>query len=82
MLVQHPELRIRIEGHTDSEGEDAYNQQLSEQRATAVRSYLVEKYGVAAQRLETAGLGESKPVADNATPEGRQQNRRVELVRL
>lgn len=82
MLQQHPELRIRIEGHTDADGEDAYNQRLSEQRAAAVRSYLVDTFGVAGDRLVTAGFGETKPVATNDTPEGRQQNRRVELVRL
>src|SRR5690606_26577842 len=82
MLTAHADLRISIEGHTDSQGEDAYNQQLSEQRAAAVKTYLVETYGIDADRLETVGHGESRPVGDNATPEGRQQNRRVELVKL
>jgi OmpA-OmpF porin, OOP family len=76
-------LRARIaEGHTDSQGDDAYNQELSERRAGAVRQYLIETYGIAADRLEAEGFGESRPVADNETPEGRQQNRRVELVKL
>ena len=82
MLKAHPNLRLSIEGHTDAAGEDAYNQQLSERRAAAVKAYLVQSYGVDANRLETTGHGESKPVGDNATPEGRQQNRRVELVKL
>jgi OmpA-OmpF porin, OOP family len=82
MLQQHPSLRLRIEGHTDSDGDDAYNQTLSEQRAAAVRSYLQERFGVDAGRLEAAGFGESRPIADNGSPEGRQQNRRVVLVRL
>ena len=82
MLRSHPDLRIRIEGHTDGEGEEALNQDLSERRAAAVRSYLTATYGVGEARLEAAGLGESRPVGDNATPEGRQSNRRVELVRL
>jgi outer membrane protein OmpA-like peptidoglycan-associated protein len=82
MLQNHPELRIAIEGHTDSDGEDAYNQTLSERRAAAVKKFLVEAYRLDASRMETAGFGESKPAADNATPEGKQQNRRVELVRL
>ncbi|MDX1394383.1 MAG: OmpA family protein [Gemmatimonadota bacterium] len=82
MLTDHPDLRISIEGHTDSDGEDAYNQDLSERRAASVKRYLTEKHGIDDGRLETAGLGESSPVADNATPEGKQQNRRVELVRL
>jgi len=82
MLKAHPGLRISIEGHTDAAGEDAYNQQLSERRAAAVKAYLVQSHGIDANRLETAGHGESNPVGDNATPEGRQQNRRVELVKL
>ena len=82
MLKDHPELRITIEGHTDSDGEDAYNQTLSEKRAAAVKAFLVATYGIQDSRLQTAGFGESKPVEDNATPEGKQQNRRVELVRV
>lgn len=82
MLVEHPDLRIAIEGHTDSDGDDAHNQQLSERRAAAVRRSLISTYGVDAGRLESAGYGETQPVAGNETPEGRQQNRRVELVVL
>ena len=82
MLREHPDLRLRIEGHTDSDGDDAYNQELSERRAAAVKRFLVERYGTEEARLETAGFGESQQVADNALPEGKQQNRRVELVRL
>ena len=73
---------LAIEGHTDSDGEEAFNQDLSERRAAAVRAYLTGERGIQASRLESAGFGESKPVAENATPEGKQQNRRVELVRL
>jgi OOP family OmpA-OmpF porin len=82
MLTDHPALRLGIEGHTDSEGETADNQALSEQRAAAVKSYLVQTHGVNESRLRAVGHGESKPAADNGTPEGRQQNRRVELIRL
>lgn len=82
MLQEHPDLRISIEGHTDSDGDEAYNLELSRRRAAAVRSFLMEAYAIDAGRLESAGLGESAPVAPNNTPEGRQQNRRVELVRL
>ena len=82
MLEEHPDLRISIEGHTDSEGEEAYNRSLSERRAAAVKAFIVEAHGIQPDRLQTAGFGESKPAADNGTPEGRQQNRRVELVRL
>lgn len=82
MLRDHPELRIAIEGHTDSDGDDAFNKTLSEQRAAAVKAHLTSAFGIDATRLEAAGYGESRPVGDNATPEGKQQNRRVELVRL
>lgn len=82
MLHAHPELRIRIAGHTDSDGDPAYNQELSERRAASVRGFLIDSYGVEASRLESVGFGASQPVADNTTPQGKQQNRRVELVRL
>jgi len=82
VLEEHPDLRLRIEGHTDGDGEDAYNQDLSERRAASVKRFLVEQYGMDGSRLETAGFGESQPVAENGTPEGKQKNRRVELVRI
>ncbi len=82
ILRENPALRLGIEGHTDGEGDDAYNQTLSEQRAAAVKAYLVDQHRIAGSRLQTTGHGESRPVADNASPEGKQQNRRVELVRL
>lgn len=69
---------IRIEGHTDSTGSDAYNQKLSQRRAAAVQAYLVQ-HGIPAARLSTEGKGESQPVAPNTTAEGRYQNRRVEF---
>ncbi len=81
MLQQHADLRLGIEGHTDAAGDDAANQQLSERRAAAVKAYLVATFGLDPDRLEAQGLGETRPVASNDTPEGRQQNRRVELVR-
>jgi outer membrane protein OmpA-like peptidoglycan-associated protein len=82
MLQEHADLRLAIEGHTDTDGEEAFNQDLSERRAAAVKAYLVEEFDIDASRLETSGFGESRPVADNTSPEGKQQNRRVELVRL
>lgn len=82
MLTEHPELRLRVEGHTDADGEEAHNLDLSERRAASVKAYLVESHGIDAGRLETVGLGESQPVADNLSAEGKQKNRRVELVRL
>jgi len=82
VLKEHPDLRILIEGHTDSVGDDAANLELSSKRAAAVKSFIVSTYGIDPGRLETRGLGETKPAASNDTAEGRQQNRRVELVRL
>lgn len=78
-LAEYPQLAVEIEGHTDSVGSDASNQLLSERRAASVRSYLLEQ-GVTARRMTTAGLGESRPIADNETSGGRQQNRRVEII--
>jgi len=82
MLQQHADLKIMIEGHTDSQGEDAANLTLSDKRAAAVKVYLVGTYKVDAARLQTKGFGETKPVDSNDTAEGRQNNRRVELVKL
>jgi OmpA-OmpF porin, OOP family len=82
MLRQHSDLRLRIEGHTDATGNADANKSLSERRAAAVKAFLVSTYGVDASRIESQGLGQTKPVASNDSPEGRQQNRRVELVRL
>jgi OOP family OmpA-OmpF porin len=74
-------LTLQIEGHTDDQGEDASNQKLSEERAAAVVAYFVDK-GVDAARLKAVGFGETKPVADNGTADGRAQNRRIEFVIL
>jgi outer membrane protein OmpA-like peptidoglycan-associated protein len=81
MLERYSDLRLTIEGHTDSQGDEAHNQDLSNRRAQAVKAYLVQAHRVDAGRLQTAGFGEGSPVADNGSPEGRAQNRRVELVR-
>ena len=80
-LKQNPELRIRIEGHTDSQGEETYNQRLSERRSNTIRELLITEHGIAAERLETIGYGETKPIGDNDTAAGRAKNRRVELVK-
>ncbi len=72
-----PEYSAQIVGHTDSKGSDAYNQKLSEKRANAVKELII-KDGVNASRLSSMGMGESQPVADNATEEGRAENRRIE----
>ena len=74
-------LKIEIQGHTDNVGAPAANLKLSQDRAAAVKAYLVSTGGIAAARLTTAGLGDTKPVADNTTDDGRAQNRRVELVK-
>ncbi|MFN8650892.1 MAG: photosynthetic reaction center subunit M [Gemmatimonadales bacterium] len=81
VLTDHKTLKLAVEGHTDGTGVADSNQVLSERRAAAVRDYLVANYGVAADRLTAAGYGASRPVAPNDTPEGRAQNRRVELVK-
>jgi outer membrane protein OmpA-like peptidoglycan-associated protein len=75
----HPGLRLDVEGHTDSVGGDAYNQQLSEQRGESVRGYLTQQ-GMAAGSVSSKGFGKTQPVATNDTAQGRQLNRRVELV--
>jgi outer membrane protein OmpA-like peptidoglycan-associated protein len=82
MLTDHPELKLTIEGHTDNVGSGESNQTLSEKRATAVRQYLMDSYQVDGGRLQAKGFGASKPSGSNDTPAGRQQNRRVELVKM
>lgn len=77
-LTQYPQTTTVVEGHTDAVGSDAYNQGLSERRANAVRDVLVNEYGVGGDRVNAVGYGEARPVADNASAEGRAVNRRVE----
>ena len=78
-IKQYPDQKIMIAGHTDSVGAANYNQQLSQKRAEAVKTYLVKEAGLNANKLVCKGFGESKPIASNDTAAGRQQNRRVEL---
>lgn len=78
-LNQFPQTRIQIAGHTDNVGSDASNLQLSQQRANSVRSYLAGS-GVAPDRMQAVGYGETRPIADNSTDYGRAQNRRVEIT--
>lgn len=78
-MNEHPQAKVEVTGHTDSSGPEAYNQKLSEKRAQAVATALEEK-GIAASRITATGQGESNPVASNKTAEGREQNRRVEIV--
>jgi OOP family OmpA-OmpF porin len=77
-MNQYPQTTTTVEGYTDSVGSEAYNQQLSQRRADAVRKVMVDEYGVAADRVSAAGEGESDPIASNDTAEGRALNRRVE----
>ena len=79
ILLAHPGLTLEIEGHTDATGSDEYNQKLSEQRANSVRDFLVGE-NLSADAITAQGLGKTKPVASNDTAEGRQKNRRVEIV--
>ncbi len=75
-----PDRKIIIEGHTDSMGDDTYNMQLSLDRAKAVTAYLIANMGIGEDRITATGYGESRPIASNDTKEGRQQNRRIDVV--
>ena len=81
LMNQHPEVNFSIEGHTDSDGDEALNQTLSEKRAEAIKKEFV-RLGITDNRLKTKGWGESKPVDENSTPEGKANNRRVEFVKF
>ncbi len=81
VLAEHPDWKLSVEGHTDNIGGDAFNLDLSQRRAAAVKQALVTRYHIAADRLSPAGFGASRPVESNDTMEGRARNRRVELVR-
>jgi OOP family OmpA-OmpF porin len=80
-LMKHERLKVELQGHTDSSGADAYNMQLSERRASSVREYLISQ-GVPPTQLVSRGYGETQPIADNKTNEGRALNRRVEMAVL
>ncbi|MBX5461214.1 MAG: OmpA family protein, partial [Steroidobacteraceae bacterium] len=80
-LKKYPNLRIELQGHTDSSGEDAYNLALSQRRADAVRAHLISQ-GVPANQLVARGYGETQPIDDNSTSQGRARNRRVVVLVL
>jgi len=82
LLGGDPSLKLSIGGHTDGDGADDANLELSQQRAEAVRAYLMSSYQIGADRLQTRGFGETKTIDVNTTPEGKANNRRVELVKL
>lgn len=77
-MQENQNSKVSLSGHTDNVGTEAYNQKLSERRVNSVRDYIVKK-GVAGARVSGQGFGESKPIADNKTREGRSKNRRVEI---
>lgn len=79
VLVEHPAIKVRVEGHTDKSGQEPTNQKLSQERADAVLKYMTSQ-GVQASRLTAQGFGSARPIDDNATPAGRENNRRVEFV--
>ena len=79
ILQQYPDLKLQVEGHTDSVGSDELNQKLSDNRAKATQDFLVQN-GVTSTNITSVGYGKAAPVADNSTAAGRAQNRRVEMV--
>lgn len=82
VLKENAAVKVKIVGHTDSDGDDAKNLDLSKRRAAAVKNMLTSEFGIDASRMTTDGLGETKPVADNGKPEGKAQNRRVEFIKM
>lgn len=82
VLKENPTVRVKIVGHTDSDGADAANLDLSKRRGTSVKEELVKNFGIDASRLESDGLGKSKPVSPNDTPSNKAMNRRVEFIKL
>ena len=79
ILKENPNIKVEIGGHTDFGGSGIANQTISEKRAQSAKKYLIDKFGIAENRLVTKGYGSTKPVADNQTNEGRAKNRRVEF---
>ena len=82
VLQQEGSMNLNIVGHTDADGDDASNMDLSKRRADAVKDALVNIYNIAASRMQTEGKGESEPVGDNGTVDGKAQNRRVEFIKI
>ena len=82
VLQQEPTMGLKIVGHTDADGDDTTNLKLSQRRADAIKNALVSVYNITSDRLQTEGKGESEPVGDNATTEGKAQNRRVEFIKM
>jgi outer membrane protein OmpA-like peptidoglycan-associated protein len=82
VLTENSSVRVKIIGHTDSDGSDADNMTLSKKRAESVKASLVKDFGIDGSRFETDGKGESQPVDKNTTAEGKANNRRVEFIKL
>jgi outer membrane protein OmpA-like peptidoglycan-associated protein len=82
VLNENPDVKVKIVGHTDNDGSDDTNLSLSKKRSAAVKAALVSEFGIDEGRMQTDGQGESKPVGDNKSPEGKAQNRRVEFIKL
>jgi len=82
VLKENPSIRVKVVGHTSSDGDDAANLELSKKRAAAVKTLLTSEFSIDAGRIDTEGKGETEPIADNKTKEGRVQNRRVEFIKL
>jgi outer membrane protein OmpA-like peptidoglycan-associated protein len=79
ILIAYPDIHVEVDGYTDNTGSLGYNQQLSQQRADTVRTYLIQQ-GVPQSSIKAKGFGPNDPIASNETPQGKQQNRRVNLV--
>jgi outer membrane protein OmpA-like peptidoglycan-associated protein len=82
VLKENPTIRIQVVGHTDSDGDEASNLDLSKRRSVSVKNELVNKFGIDAGRLETDGKGESEPIAGNDSAVNKAKNRRVEFIKL
>jgi len=82
VLKDNPVVKVKISGHTDSDGDDALNLDLSKRRAESVKNELSSKFGIDASRMQTEGAGESKPVTPNDTPANKAMNRRVEFIKI
>ncbi|MGE5810604.1 MAG: OmpA family protein, partial [Ignavibacteria bacterium] len=82
VLKENSSVKVKIVGHTDSDGNDASNLDLSKRRAASVKNTLNSEFGIDSSRMETDGKGESQPVTDNNSQEGKANNRRVELIKL
>jgi outer membrane protein OmpA-like peptidoglycan-associated protein len=82
VLQKFSSIKVKVVGHTDSDGSDAANLELSKKRAAAVKQMLMNEFGIEESRIETEGKGETEPVADNKTKEGKLQNRRVEFIKI